>query len=466
MNSILLFGVVCMVLSQVAAWCPPHTSIRTSPIRGLDFPRALHQSCCQGRGNSCGCGAGLQCCPNTDIRFMCVEDPCDPNPCGNGICATDGDGRRRCFCAVGTIQDSAGLCRSDPCFRNPCGRGGRCTALEGDRYTCRCSGGQIFNGKTCIANTCGKLRCGGSRCVIRGSTAVCDCAAGTRFDGRSCVAIDPCRIHSCGIGGHCKVVNNKANCQCRRGFAIDVNTNSCVPDNPCNRIFCGTGTCSRAGSRAVCNCDAGFRFDSRLQTCVSLNDPCRGVDCGGGSCITIRNQATCNCFEGFVLDARRNLCVFEAATTRPTIPTIPFTPTIAFTPTTPLPTRRGNNQPTAELGGRCTRTSCLCDHGFRFDTSTATCQVLNPCHAASSPDITQGVRSRARSGCLRSPNFPNNYPNDIFDEVAIPTLGFSTLTFVIQEMQQDHTLRDHFYSMNRKDLNIILSPDPNHDDDE
>ena len=37
---------------------------------------------------------------------------------------------------------------------------------------------------------------------------------------------------------------------------------------------------------------------------------------------------------------------------------------------------------------------------------------------------------------------------------------------MITNGSQDHTLRDHFYSMNRKDLNITLSPDPNHDDDE
>ena len=68
--------------------------------------------------------------------------------------------------------------------------------------------------------------------------------------------------------------------------------------------------------------------------------------------------------------------------------------------------------------------------------------VSSPCVAASADstlDVGDGgqriIVSGTRSGCLKSRNFPQSYPNNIFDEVTIPTSGFNTFTVFIQEMQ-------------------------------
>lgn len=68
--------------------------------------------------------------------------------------------------------------------------------------------------------------------------------------------------------------------------------------------------------------------------------------------------------------------------------------------------------------------------------------VASPCNAATSPSTSdigdigfQRIAPGTRSGCLKSRNYPQNYPSNIFDEVIIPTTGFTTLTIIIQDMQ-------------------------------
>ncbi|XP_067929694.1 delta-like protein B [Watersipora subatra] len=388
MTPCLHLALLSLVIGGAVSWCPPLFSVPSVPSSTISRPRALNELCCQ-TGGSCRCGTGLQCCTNMNFRFLCVVDPCDPNPCGNGVCATNSDGSRRCFCSIGTVQNRQGLCIEDPCLRNPCGRGGRCflsASGSGNPYECRCSGDQTFDGKTCVAGTCGRLRCGSGRCRLNSrNRAFCDCEQGFRFDGQTCIRDNACRNQNCGAGGRCREVNGRAVCSCDNGFRLDRFTRVCVSDDPCSSVNCGRGSCTRSGvNRAVCNCDNGFSFDSRRVTCIqNANSP------------------------------------------PPPAPPVPVSQT--STVTDPINTRHG---------GTCTGLSCTCDAGFVQQRNTNTCQVQSPCQAASSQDtsITR-FGNGVNSGCLMSRNFPQPYPDNLFDEVVISTTGFRLLTVVIQDME-------------------------------
>ncbi|GEM_PF-1556124 len=171
-------------------------------------------SCCPDFKESCGCikqcsgkdcgedGCGGVCgkcakgklCSGTD---KCVDDPCDPDPCGgNGTCKelagsctckTGYAGAKCDKCAAGYVGFPT--CIIDPCSNVDCGAGGTCDPKTG---ACACKTG--FVGPICgtckfEAETFPNCTCGGATCAA--------CTKGGCDDGNGCTA------DSCDAAGKC-----------------------------------------------------------------------------------------------------------------------------------------------------------------------------------------------------------------------------------------------------------------------
>ena len=120
----------------------------------------------------------------------CVNNPCDPNPCGNdansdGICTVADSSTHICGCKSGYFWDGAEC--ATPCEPNPCENDanseGTCTALNLTAYTCDCKSGYFWDDTECASpcdpNPCGNFDHSDNICtVISNTTYSCGCESG------------------------------------------------------------------------------------------------------------------------------------------------------------------------------------------------------------------------------------------------------------------------------------------------
>ncbi len=126
---------------------------------------------------------------------------------------------------------------------------------------------------------------------------------------------DPCEGVECGPGT-CGAVAGVAQCFCDVGHRSEglrcieetVETDPCAP-NPCtnkNRSVCTViedGTGSSPGVKAVCLCDAGY--EERNGVCLPI-DPCKPNPCTGANqtqCTNVGGTAMCGCDPSYIPDA-------------------------------------------------------------------------------------------------------------------------------------------------------------------
>ena len=88
-------------------------------------------------------------------------DPCDSNPCFNGVCLSDGSDFS-CVCEDHWFGDLCG--EYEHCEPNPCHNDGVCVD-KGNHFECVCT--NKFEGKLCEANRCDSWPCGVGICSLK-----------------------------------------------------------------------------------------------------------------------------------------------------------------------------------------------------------------------------------------------------------------------------------------------------------
>ena len=110
---------------------------------------------------------------------------------------------------------------------------------------------------------------------------------------KSCIGI------TCSNHGYCKIINNKAMCQCNIGYSLTPNMDDCVYTR-CMGQYCNNhGTCKpNSYGTASCECDPGYKYDGGdTLSCIPdkdpPEDPCEGGCSGHGTCDEETGECTC-----------------------------------------------------------------------------------------------------------------------------------------------------------------------------
>ncbi len=231
-------------------------------------------------------------------------DICDPNPCSNGgTCSDTGLGTFSCACPPGTSGETCDvIVTEDPCAPNPCQNDGSCDELDGG-FVCRCPLG--FEGELCelFGNACEVNQCQNEGTCVdnENGTFSCECAEG--FEGELCETETDttppglCNPNPCLNNGFCFEFGTQFFCSCVPPFSgtlceIENILPQCAP-NPC----LNGGTCTDNNDNTFdCECPTGYDGDTcEIDTDLCDPDPCFN----GGVCFVDGEDATCSCPEGF-----------------------------------------------------------------------------------------------------------------------------------------------------------------------
>ncbi|XP_055945028.1 sushi, nidogen and EGF-like domain-containing protein 1 [Argiope bruennichi] len=240
---------------------------------------------CQNGGICLEVGRSFSCfCKPPYFGVLCEKDPCTENPCLNGGACVRMDYSFKCKCIHPFFGDT---CQYDACTDNPCYNGGTCQRY-GNFFKCKCRYGYI--GNVCeregyqsfpegITDSIPELEdastienlgnettikpgicVSDSDCLNRGicSNNTCECKPNYKGPwcerNLLCEKLQPtCQI----MGADCKIVGNKAICDCPLGKMYDPKTGIC--ENICDPWRCLHGRCEIDGQTYKCICDAGYK---------------------------------------------------------------------------------------------------------------------------------------------------------------------------------------------------------------
>lgn len=281
--------------------CPAGTSGETCQVDTDPCdPDPCFNGVCQETGSSeflCRCDLGFGG-PLCNIEV----DICDPNPCSNGGTCTDtGAGTFSCACPPGTSGDTCDvIVTEDPCSPNPCLNDGSCDEVDGG-FLCRCPLG--FEGELCelFGDACAVNQCQNEGTCVDNENGTFSCACPEGFEGEFCETVTepegPCNPSPCLNGGSCFVFGTNTFCSCVSPFSgtfceVENTIPQCSP-NPC----LNEGTCTDNGDNTFsCECVEGFGGD----TCEVDTNLCDPNPCfNGGSCFLDGENPACSCPEGF-----------------------------------------------------------------------------------------------------------------------------------------------------------------------
>lgn len=128
------------------------------------------------------------------------------------------------------------------------------------------------------------------------------CPSGYEGDGRFCRKASLCDVQNggCSVFALCSATESGVTCKCMEGYAGNgIGPDGCKPNGPtptdCN-LDCGNGVCIVQNASPVCLCYQGFYGDR----CENTDDPCKSSEnpCkNGGTCSTTNNNAdfVCQC---------------------------------------------------------------------------------------------------------------------------------------------------------------------------
>lgn len=225
--------------------------------------------------------------------------------CSNGFVPSAGTSRT-CQ-ANGQWSGAAPTCVDDPCAPNPCGNGGTCVGASGGAsYTCACAGG--WSGATCqyplfscIPDPCnGHGTCSG--------TGTCACTTG--YSGSTCNAVADCGALSAPANGSVTTASGTtagktATYACNTGYALNGGGSRTCGTNGqwsgsapgCTPLDCGalagpahgavaTPSGTEVGSMATYACAEGYALVGSTSRACQTNGQWSGSapSCGAADC--------------------------------------------------------------------------------------------------------------------------------------------------------------------------------------
>ncbi|KAI8517000.1 hypothetical protein Bbelb_055810 [Branchiostoma belcheri] len=266
---------------------------------------------CQHGGECFDNDAGYFCsCPSDWQGDNCEKrKPCFGNPCLNdGICEENGDDFT-CSCPKGWKGERCEVEVVDPCQPDPC-KEGICSPDRDnpETFTCKCHTG--WRGQTCNEdiNECRKSRnpCGPrpNKCINQQGSFYCICAPGFEPKGTTCVDSDECKgNHRC--EHKCKNTEGSYRCECLPGYKLDRNKKTCTDIDECDDWTWNRGPCEydceNTQGSYKCSCKEGYKLDTDRHGCVDINE-C-GSNNGGCDqyCQNERGKHRCYCGRGYNL---------------------------------------------------------------------------------------------------------------------------------------------------------------------
>ncbi|XP_052804943.1 uncharacterized protein LOC128234628 [Mya arenaria] len=225
-----------------------------------------------------GCGSRSVCQPGGNMPeegVTCHE---------NATCDLQ-DGRYGCHCRDGFYGDGVHVCVEDPCDPDPCGENEVCIRTpETDKlYVCQCEMGYEGDCGNCTeidecltaTDTCPQ----NARCINTEGSFECECFDGFIMSAGQCDDVDECKLASkntCGNNSKCSNKPGGFECPCCAGFEKDDNGECVATEGP-----------GAANSPVCCVCDAAI-----------CDEP--GKVCGedGVTYDSIRDMVISNCEAG------------------------------------------------------------------------------------------------------------------------------------------------------------------------
>ncbi|XP_078696567.1 uncharacterized protein LOC144924834 isoform X6 [Branchiostoma floridae x Branchiostoma belcheri] len=266
---------------------------------------------CQHGGECFDNDAGYFCnCPSDWQGDNCEKrKPCFVNPCLNdGICEENGDDFT-CSCPKGWKGERCEVEVVDPCQPDPCKEGICYPDRDNpETFTCKCHTG--WTGQTCNEdiNECRKspYPCGSrkNKCFNKQGSFYCVCAAGFEAKGLTCVDINECNTnHDC--HHDCKNTEGGYRCECLPGYKLDRNKKTCTDIDECVGWPSYRGPCEydceNTQGSYKCSCKEGYKLDTDRHGCVDINE-C-GSNNGGCDqyCQNEQGRHRCYCGRGYNL---------------------------------------------------------------------------------------------------------------------------------------------------------------------
>ncbi|KAH3839277.1 hypothetical protein DPMN_112703 [Dreissena polymorpha] len=258
----------------VCSLCSGHGSCNTSMLReGQENPKYKLATCeCEPYWTGDDCQSEF--------------DGCEANPCSFGRNCTDRNASEHkantsltaysCSpCPIG-FGDTNDKCEDiDECKNSPCGANSQCVNTEGN-YFCVCNGGYRLSST---------------------NKSWCD-------------DINECEESTSDCDQICNNTSGSFTCSCHYSYTYNSKSKTCEQDSPpvvCVGKCSGTDGCMDNNGVAECFCKAGYRLNVETIRCDDI-DECNTTKPCSHKCHNIVGSYRCSCYDGYALDVDKITC--------------------------------------------------------------------------------------------------------------------------------------------------------------